>query len=122
MRRVMPLLVFACLSAAACGGKSDEDKIKDSITQIGHAEATGDVKTVCAMMTPALQTLVAKSDTQGATTCQAALKDAAATMSPTEKNNLQHVKILNVKVNGDTAVVNVSPKGEFAADQPMRKV
>jgi ketosteroid isomerase-like protein len=119
MRRLVCLAALALL--AGCGA-SDEDQIRETVANVGHAEADGEWQKVCDLMTPALQKLVVGTASQGTKTCADALEDAAATMSQDEKNKLHETHVVSVKLNGDTATVKVEPAGEFADTQPMRKV
>ena len=114
MRRLLPVvLVTCCAGLAACGGSSEEDKVKDSLDSFQQAVQDKDKKAFCDAVT------------------SGQIKDSAECEKQVKASDLESIgevkdiKAEDIKVDGDkaTAKVSVTVQGERNSDDAtFRKV
>lgn len=98
------VVVLAALAVAGCGplgGKSDEEKARDAITELIDARNQHDFKKVCGLIS---SQLLAKIQRPG-TPCQKALEQAVPKVAGTAALT---IRVDQVRVRGDSATVDAT--------------
>jgi hypothetical protein len=119
-RRRLPAAVVALtlLFLPACGGKSDADRAKDTMTTFLAALAKGDGKTACGLATASGRARLVRA-AKGRLSCEGLIALIATRLPPDVKTGLENAQVKKITVNGNAATVQetdiTSSKGNLSA-------
>lgn len=107
------------LGAAGCGGKSDEDKARDTAEQYFKALGDGDGAKACGLLTKNAQAKAAAA--RGGSCARALTLDTGTPLGRALADQFKKVEVGKVKVNGSNADATLKANGR-TAQKPLREV
>lgn len=112
LSKLMMIAMTAGTVAACngCGGRSEEDSVKNTLRDYVHAYADGDGMTMCSLMSPAAQrNAIFAAATFGAEPpCSEAVLAGRDRLTAPQIAALRHVSVTDVKIDGAVATARTS--------------
>jgi hypothetical protein len=119
-RRRLPAAIVALTLAflPACGGKSDADQAKQTMTSFLAALAKGDGKTACGLATASGRARLVRA-AKGRVSCEALIGLISTRLPPAVKTGLENAQVGKITISGNSATIQetdiTSSKGNLTA-------
>jgi hypothetical protein len=104
------LIAVGSIAVAACGGSSEQDKIKRTVTTYLHALADGDGEKACDQLTGDQQRAVGEAGAQagiGGGSCPGVVRTIAEKLDDGQKSTLRDATVEKVTITGDAAKATI---------------